>query len=169
MADKYEPNIKERVKSALTELASPKTQVELAAYLDVHPRSMNRYLNQGHIEHDKLISIAKFLDCTPSYLTGESDNKGHFSDYDFSSYNVHDCVCGLLTLRGYSPRDFSSNDISRLFLEFSVIIERYTTQNGIQPASNDSPSISDKDVDHHHYKLKARKATPKRRRADESK
>lgn len=155
MADKYEPIIRERVKESLRDLASRKTQVELAEYLDVHPRSMNRYLNQGYIEQDKLISIARFLDCSPNYLKGKSDTKGHFSDYEFSNYNVHDCVCGLLTLRGYSPRDFSSNDIASLFLEFSVAIERYTTLKNIQPASNDSANIADTDIDHHHYKLKA--------------
>ncbi len=136
------PLDKDRLKEMLDSFNPPKTQVELANYLEITPRSLNRYLNQGRINKDNLIKIGKFLDCNPSYLSGNIDVASRYSSYEQWHYTINDCISGLLIKRGFSPRDFSGFDFSRLFLEMSVVIERYATQNNIKHVDESENRIS---------------------------
>ncbi len=142
------PLNKDNVNAALGRFKPPKTQRELSEYLEIDLRSLSRHLNQGRTTKDNLIKMAKFLDCHPDYLSGKSDNDGlRFSDFDGWNYTVHDCVSGLLTLRGFSPRDFSTDDIARISMELFIAIEKYAIQHDIKH-SDESEPISDADIAH---------------------
>ena len=126
MSERYAPILKDRVKNSLKDLASPKTQIDLAEYLGIAPRSVNRYLQKGRCERKYLLKNAKFLDCSPEYLTGEKNAKGYFSSPD---HNINECIRDLLILRGYHPSVFTDEDMNSLYLELSTTIARFIGSN----------------------------------------
>jgi len=57
-------------------IACGKSQAELAREIKVSPQAVSKLIIGGTNETAKLYQIARFLETTPEYLTGESDDAG---------------------------------------------------------------------------------------------
>ncbi len=117
--------VAERVKALLSAFRPRRTQVELAKYLDVDPCTVNRYLRIGVTCKDQLVKIGKYLNVNPLYLSGELNMPLDYSSYVDPDISLHDCICNLLLLRGFSPKDFSDKDITNLSIGLACTIETY--------------------------------------------
>lgn len=124
--------VAERVKALLDASKPRRTQVELAKYLDVDPGTMNRYLRNGMTCKDQLVKIGKYLNVNPLYLSGELNMPLDYSSYVDPDKSSYDCICDLLLSRGYSPLDFSKEDITSLSIGLVCTIETYAAGKNIK-------------------------------------
>ena len=93
------PIIKERFKSILKE--SNMTQKELAEELDITPEHLTRCLTKGKISKTWLFAIAKHLNISEKYLTGESDTALFYFAEHRKDFNSLDSIRNFMISRGF--------------------------------------------------------------------
>lgn len=125
MAKNYndKPLLKDRVKELIEKRNT--TQVKLAEYLEITPRSLNRILHDGWISFDSLIKVSSFLDCNPYYLIDETVGYTPFAAYEEYKYDYDDCLKGLLHKHTYKLSDFSESEFQELMHLIDQIIDIY--------------------------------------------
>lgn len=71
-------SLKDRVLDRLSALE--KTQIWLANEMNVSPQSLNSWLKKDRIPVNHIFKVAKKLECSVSWLTGEKSHELHLSE-----------------------------------------------------------------------------------------
>ena len=113
------PIIKERFKEVLKE--SGKTQKQLAEELDITPEHLTRCLTKGRISKTWLFAIAKYLDISEKYLTGESDSALYYLAEHRKDFDSLDAIKHFMISRGF-PEHYcdSLNDSQLMDIEYFI-------------------------------------------------
>lgn len=113
------PIIKERFKEVLKE--SGKTQKQLAEELDITPEHLTRCLTKGRISKTWLFAIAKYLDISEKYLTGESDTALYYLAEHRKDFDSLDAIKHFMISRGF-PEHYcdSLNDSQLMDIEYFI-------------------------------------------------
>lgn len=93
------PIIKERFKTVLKE--SGKTQKQLAEELDITPEHLTRCLTKGRISKTWLFAIAKYLNISEKYLTGESETALYYLAEHRKDFDSLDSIKHFMISRGF--------------------------------------------------------------------
>lgn len=93
------PIIKERFKEVLKE--SSITQKQLAEDLDITPEHLTRCLTKGRISKTWLFAIAKYLNVSEKYLTGESDTALYYFAEHRKDFDSLDSIRNFMISRGF--------------------------------------------------------------------
>lgn len=113
------PVIKERFKEVLKE--SGKTQKQLAEELDITPEHLTRCLTKGRISKTWLFAIAKYLDISEKYLTGESDTALYYLAEHRKDFDSLDAIKHFMISRGF-PEHYCDtlNDSQLMDIEYFI-------------------------------------------------
>lgn len=113
------PIIKERFKEVLKE--SGKTQKQLAEELDITPEHLTRCLTKGRISKTWLFAIAKYLDISEKYLTGESDTALYYLAEHRKDFDSLDAIKHFMISRGF-PEHYCDtlNDSQLMDIEYFI-------------------------------------------------
>lgn len=113
------PIIKERFKEVLKE--SGKTQKQLAEELDITPEHLTRCLTKGRISKTWLFAIAKYLDISEKYLTGESDTAFYYLAEHRKDFDSLDAIKYFMISRGF-PEHYCDtlNDSQLMDIEYFI-------------------------------------------------
>jgi transcriptional regulator with XRE-family HTH domain len=113
------PIIKERFKEILKE--SGKTQKQLAEELDITPEHLTRCLTKGKISKTWLFAIAKYLDISEKYLTGEIDTALTYLAEHRKDFDSLDAIKQFMISRGFHENYCDSlNDSLLMDIEYFI-------------------------------------------------
>ena len=119
------PLIKERVTELLKE--KKMTQVFLAEQLGIDKDYLNKCLRYRRINKQKIIEIAKILDCSPYYICDESVSYMPYASYERWNYDIDDCLKGFLYANQYNPERFSEGELLELKNRICQLIDDYVS------------------------------------------
>jgi transcriptional regulator with XRE-family HTH domain len=126
------PIIKERFKSVLKE--SGKNQKQLAEELFITPEHLTRCLTKGRISKTWLYAIAKYLNISEKYLTGESDTALYYWSEHRNDYDSLECIKQFMIARGF-PENYCDNLNKSQLMDIEYFIS-YTCVHGEPPLEN---------------------------------
>lgn len=126
------PIIKERFKTVLKE--SGKTQKQLAAELFITPEHLTRCLSNGKISKTWLYAIAKSLNISEKYLTGESDDALYYWAEHRKDYDSLDAIKNFMISRGF-PENYCDNLNKSLLSDIEYFIS-YACEHHESPLGN---------------------------------
>lgn len=113
------PIIKERFKEILKE--SGITQKQLAEELDITPEHLTRCLTKGKISKTWLFAIAKYLDISEKYLTGEIDTALTYLAEHRKDFDSLDAIKQFMISRGF-PKNYCDNLNDSLLMDIEYFI-----------------------------------------------
>lgn len=121
--------MKERFKSVLKD--ANKTQKQLAEELDITPEHLTRCLTKGKISKTWLFAIAKYLDISEKYLTGESDVALLYLAEHRAEFDSRESIKNFMISRGF-PENYC-DDLDEDFLNDIEYFISYICKNQESP------------------------------------